>query len=106
MAVRSDVFIGVKVALSADMEWALKERFAAQILIHERGVAYVMQDVKWYGDDVDAIYAELAGRDIHDVIVVAACHDYPDSDEGDYGAWEDSPWQPCREISVSLNYEE
>lgn len=116
MGIRSDVFVGMKhnvqnkindgVGTDAD-----KVRFllasADDCLERDEGVAYVFQDVKWYMDeeDIAALYELLRSTGEENYIVVEACHDYPDNDEGDAGCWTDNPWNAQRVTHVTIEFD-
>jgi hypothetical protein len=77
-------------------------------LMADEGVAYVFRDVRWYMDDEDiaALYKLLSSIDDEDdYIVIEACHDYPDSDEGDAGCWTDNPWNAQRITHVTIEFD-
>lgn len=115
MGTQSDVFVGMKhnvqnkindgVSTDAD-----KVRFllasADDYLEADEGVAYVFRDVKWYmeEEDIAALYELLRSTGEENYIVIEACHDYPDSDEGDAGCWTDNPWNAQRVTHVTIEY--
>lgn len=112
MGIRSDVFVGIKRAAHDSMPQKFKtmltDSFGATVRTHDEGVAYSMDDVKWY-HDTDAELVEFYGwlREFYDQhVVIAACHDYPESSDADSGDWHDSPWEPRRCVSVSIEFAE
>lgn len=116
MGIRSDVFVGMKhgvqnkindgVGTDANMVRSLLAS-ADDRLESDEGVAYVFRDVKWYMDEDEelaALYELLSSIDDDDYIVIEACHDYPDSDEGDAGCWNDNPWNARRVVRATIEY--
>ena len=66
---------------------------------------YGWLNAKWYIDfysEISEMYAWLREqeRDLYKIVV--ACHDYPESSEGDLGYWDDNPWGIERVTSVSI----
>jgi len=115
MGIRSDVFVGMKHEVQNKVNSATGKSGklvrsllaeADDYLMADDGVAYVFTDVKWYMDDeaVSALYELLRSCDDEDYIVVMACHDHPESDEGDVGSWFDNPWEARRVTSVTIEY--
>ena len=43
-------------------------------------------------------------HDEEDWIIVQACHDYPDSTDGDEGGWYDNPFNLVKSVSVELSW--
>ena len=79
---------------------------ANDTLVDEEGTMWVFNNVKWYRT-LDKVIQELytlLDTCFEDCFVVEACHDYPDSADGDFGEWEDNPWDVSRNVSVSLSY--
>ena len=114
MGVRSTVAVCLKTeiyaseAFSSHKGWMDKE--AERIFCHPEGVMYVFEDVKWYTDDkeISALYKWLEDEDGdgENFLIVGACHDYPESSDGDSGEWQENPWGVYRCVAVSLEYEE
>jgi len=66
-------------------------------------------NTKWQPDfhkDVKALYAFLNGMDVNTFILIAVNHDYPESDEKDFGNWVDNPFELGRRITSELYWEE
>ena len=63
-------------------------------------------DVKWYSHDYDDIIAFMRhlndDHDDDDWLLLQACHDYPDTTEGDEGGWHDNPFDFTKNVSVEL----
>lgn len=106
MGIRSTVFAAFKTDLHQKIAhlaiFALGERYD-----HSDGVAYSFPYIKWYTDEgeVKELYDALAAHDDpagNNHIIIEACHDYPESDDGDHGRWTDNPWGAYRQISVSI----
>lgn len=116
MGTRSDVFVGMKhnvlneVLNAAGEDGKLVRALLAKAdghLMADDGVAYVFHDVKWYMDeeDIAALYKLLRSTGEENYIVVEACHDYPDNDEGDAGCWTDNPWNAQRVTHVTIEFD-
>jgi hypothetical protein len=114
MGIRSDVGVALKHNVLRALEnnpvvtKLLSE--SSQVLEEDEGKLFVFEHVKWYRglggyEDIDALYSALSGEDDGDYRIVEACHDYPNSKDGDCGGWDDNPWDLCRSISVTLWYE-
>lgn len=109
MGIRSDVGLACK----KDLAKLVLERFpwvaeSAEEHTHDEGTLFHFTDIKWYRDldeDIIALYAFLKEHD-EDYLIVEACHDYPESDQGDAGSWTDNPWNVYRAVSVSISFEE
>jgi len=115
MGTRSDVAVCMKSELFSKLpEGILKWMKADSSFIqqHPDGVMFLIEDVKWYvgsDKDIDSLYTwlEKAGEQHGmDWKIVCACNEYPESDDGNGGGWEDNPWNVYKEVSVRLNYEE
>jgi len=66
---------------------------------------YVWLDTKWYMEaypEVLSMYQWLRAQDASRFKLVEACHDYPESHDGDLGGWDDNPWGIERVVSVSI----
>jgi len=48
------------------------------------------------------MYEWLRAQDASLYKIVEACHDYPESHDGDLGRWDDNPWGIERVVSVSI----
>ena len=112
MGVRSDVFICVKNLAHDEMDEPLKrmlkEGYGAEVYLNPEGAAYVIEDVKWYFDSYEELirlYAYLKTLDAGDYAVIVACHDYPESTDGDQGGWLDNPWGARRVSRVSIEFD-
>ena len=113
MGIRSDVFVALKKELveklPAKHDKLLREGFGAEVLEHADGRAYFMTFVKWYVDldsELRALYAWLDKKaSDEDFIIVEACHDYPESHDGDAGDWGDNPWGACRYVRAGIEFE-
>lgn len=116
MGIQSDVFVGMKqyvqnrinsaTGKSGELVRALLAS-ADNHLTADIGVAYVFTDVKWYMDNeaIPALYELLRSCSDDDYIVIEACHDYHNNDEGDAGSWSDNPWEARRVTSVTIEYD-
>lgn len=113
MGIRSDVAVCMKSELFAKLPEEIHKWMKAdseQIQVHPDGVMFYFGDVKWYvgsDSDIDGLYQWLestAESDEH--LIVTACHDYPESSDGDCGDWQNNPWGVYKEFSVRLSFEE
>jgi hypothetical protein len=108
MGVRSDVFLAVKAAIQdefkKDFEAKLVENYGAKVYLHPEGTAYSMEYVKWYYDDLVALYRWLGEQKGDDFIVIEACAEYPDESAGNFGDWDDNPWGAERYYRVSIEF--
>ena len=115
MGIRSDVAVCMKSELFSKLpknvlKWMKAD--SSSIQEHPAGVMFVFEDVKWYvgsDKDIDGLYTwlEEAGDEYGmDWKIVCACNEYPESEDGNGGGWEDNPWNVHKEVSVRLNYEE
>ena len=119
MGVRSDVGIAMKEYVFQNLsekakkfleEWGFEEREAldSESVRDEdaAGRLFVTQDVKWYWHDYDDIIAFMKhlndDHDDADWLLLQACHDYPDSTDGDEGGWYDNPFNLSKSVSVEL----
>ena len=111
MGVRSDVVVALKKNLVDELTEEQKTAWfgaCKRKLEHEEGILYLWEYTKWYFEEYDhlvSLYEWLRSQDYDDFLVVVACHDYPESFDGDLGAWTDNPWNAHRMISISINVE-
>ncbi len=112
MGVRSDAFVCLKYLAHDEMPERLKQMlkggYGASVQLHPEGAAYVIEDVKWYVDEhqeLRELYAYLGSIPDEEYLVIVACHDYPDSTDGDKGGWLDNPWEACRVITVKIEFQ-
>ena len=114
MGIRSDVAVALKRSvyrnLSAESKKTLSDWFQEPASETQEGdVLFYEERIKWYQgyDDLAQLYAELLDVfDDDDYLIVKACNDYPESDEGNIGGWYENPWQIYKNWSVSLEWEE
>ena len=119
MGVRSDVGIAMKEYVFQNLsekakkfleEWEFEER---EVCTPEQvkdeddaGRLLVTQDVKWYSHNYEDIIAFIKhlryDPDDADWLLLQACHDYPDSPDGDEGGWHDNPFDFYKQVSVEL----
>jgi hypothetical protein len=114
MGIRSDVAVALKKNvwdnLTAESKSTLDDWFQEPASETQEGhVLFYDERIKWYQsyDDLAQLYAELTGVfDDEDYLIVQACHDYPESDEGNLGGWYENPWEIYKNWSVSLEWDE
>jgi len=108
MGIRSDIGVAIKHSVLEKLpEEATKIFDDAQYRFsNNEGTLFYFTSTKWYKDDpeIQALYAGLAELPEEDYRIVEACQEYPESDDGDAGEWED-PWGLCREISVTIEFD-
>jgi len=108
MGTRSDVFVAIKNELWDSLkDLSIWECAGTQAVSPEGHRGFLFQDIKWYRDEDDELvelYNRLQASDIdgENHWIVEACHDYPESDDGDSGNWSDNPWRARRQVSVSI----
>ena len=114
MGIRSDVAVALKKNvfdnLSAGSRQTLSEWFGEPASVNGQGhVLFYTEFVKWYFssyEDLVALYAELLDSfDEEEYLIVQACHDYPESTEGDLGGWYDNPWGAYRSVRVEVKWD-
>ena len=111
MGIRSDVAIAIKneafEVLSVRSQMMVREHFEEAAEIHDEGMLFHCKDIKWYtGTDPDLIrlYSELNELNDEDFLILQACHDYPETTDGDLGGWIDNPWEVYRDVRVSIDW--
>ena len=121
MGVRSDVGIAMKEYVFQNLsekakkfleEWEFEEREVYKSSEEkdedDAGRLLVTQDVKWYSHDYEDIIAFMRhlndDHDEEDWLLLQACHDYPESTEGDTGGWYDNPFDFTKHVNVELNW--
>ncbi len=105
MGTRSDVAIAIKAVHVEEFEakfQALKND-ADKIIERPEGKLYYFEDIKWNRYSEIDLYNWLNRIRISDgVLIVEACHDFPESNEGDTGEWIDNPWNVGKSVSVKI----
>ena len=119
MGVRSDVGIAMKEYVFQNLtekakkfleEWEFEER---EVCTPEQvkdeddaGRLFMTTDVKWYHhsyEDIQAFMRHLNDDHADDEwLLLQACHDYPESTDGDEGGWYDNPFDFTKNVSVEL----
>ena len=119
MGVRSDVGIAMKEYVFQNLsekakkfleEWGFEEQTAYKPENEkdedQAGRLFATSDVKWYHHDYEDIRAFMhhlhEDHDDDDWLLLQACHDYPDSNDGDEGGWYDNPFDFTKNVSVEL----
>ena len=122
MGVRSDVGIAMKEYVFQNLsekakkfleEWGFEEQTVYKPENKkdedDAGRLLVTQDVKWYWHDYDDIIAFIKhlndDHDEDDWLLIQACHDYPESNEGDEGGWYENPFNLHKQVSVELSWD-
>ena len=122
MGIRSDVAIAMKEYVYENLspevrkileEWGFEEvsKYEPQTEknqdLDDAGRLFATTDVKWYTDyeDITALYKHMReAHDEEDWIIFQACHDYPDTTDGDEGGWYDNPFDLSKNVSVELQW--
>lgn len=109
MGIRSDVAVCIKREILGNMPPLVSALINENAETHEHveGMLYVFTDIKWYiatDENIRALYDWLRGERPDNFLVVEACSEDPQLDDG-YGQWQDNPWNVYREIVVRLSYE-
>ena len=113
MGIRSDVAVALKKNvfdnLSEESKKTLSEWFLEPQDVTEEGhIFFYGESLKWYHglyDDLRAFYGELFDKfDDDDYIIIQACHDFPESTEGNAGGWYENPWDIYKNWSVSIEW--
>ena len=119
MGVRSDVGIAMKEYVYQNLsvkakefleEWGFEEsarRTSEEVNDEDdAGRLLTTSDVKWYHFDYDDIQAFMKHLNEHhdedDWLLLQACHDYPESNDGDEGGWYNNPFDFTKNVSVEL----
>ncbi len=110
MGIRSDVAIAVKketfAALSVRSQLFVREYFE-EVGKDDEVILFHCNDIKWYTGscpEIIRLYEELYEFDDESYLIVEACHDYPESTDGDLGGWYDNPWEVFRNVCVSIDW--
>ena len=115
MGIRSDVAVALKKEvfdnLSAKSRKTLDEWFVQPASVSQDGhVLFYEERIKWYNtsdNGLISLYSELFSVfDDEDYLIVEACHDYPESTEGNVGGWYENPWDIIKNYTVSLEWDE
>tara|TARA_R100000908_G_C3747936_1_gene142938 strand:- start:775 stop:1188 length:414 start_codon:yes stop_codon:yes gene_type:complete len=115
MGIRSDVAVALKKEvfdnLSAKSRKTLDEWFVQPASVSQDGhVLFYEEHIKWYNTSDNGLinlYSELVSVfDDEDYLIVEACHDYPESTEGNVGGWYENPWDIIKNYTVSLEWDE
>ena len=121
MGVRSDVGIAMKEYVFQNLsekakkfleEWGFEEQTAYKSESKkdedQAGRLLMTTDVKWYHHEYEDIWAFMKhlheDHDDDDWLLLQACHDYPESTEGDDGGWYDNPFDFTKNVSVELSW--
>ncbi len=119
MGIRSDVGIAMKEYVFQNLsekakkfleEWGFEEQTVYKPENEkdedQAGRLFMTTDVKWYHhsyEDIQAFMRHLNDdHDDDDWLLLQACHDYPDSNDGDEGGWHDNPFDFTKNVSVEL----
>ena len=119
MGVRSDVGITMKEYVYQNLsvkakeflkEWGFEEsarRKPEEVNDEDdAGRLLTTSDVKWYHFDYEDIQAFMKHLNEHhdedDWLLLQACHDYPETNDGDEGGWYNNPFDFVKNVSVEL----
>ena len=122
MGTRSDVAIAMKECVVNHLspearnfleDWGFEARAAYQPEHvdgdpDDAGTLFVTEGAQWYhldADEIQAFYTHLEEcHDEEDWLVVVACGEYPDYDEGNAGQWLDNPFNLHKRVTVELSW--
>ncbi len=121
MGIRSDVGIAMKECVVNHLspearkfleEWGFEEQTVYKPEDEkdedDAGRLFMTTGVKWYYhsyEDIQAFMRHLNDdHDAEDWLLLQACHDYPDSTDGDEGGWYDNPFDFVKNVSVELSW--
>jgi hypothetical protein len=108
MSTRSDVFVAIKADLWDSVKDLSIWKSADVAGISDDGDhGFQFDDISWspaYDEHLKELYSRLSQHDPSGDghLIIEACHDYPESDDGDHGRWTSNPWGAYRQISVSI----
>lgn len=109
MGIRSDVGIALKAGPILD---ALKSHpllvGADDVQKEAEGTLFIIEDIKWYvhyDEEIIDLYTRLDALDPtgDNHYIVTACSEFPESDDGDSGRWDENPWGLCRCATAYLS---
>jgi hypothetical protein len=109
VSTRSDVGFTIKneafETLPESVKAFLTGGYFETTMADEEGRLFHSESCKWnpYEPPISDLYAALKDVDEEDFRLLEGCHDYPGSDEGNCGVWED-PWEMSVNVSVSVNF--
>ena len=121
MGIRSDVGIAMKEYVFQNLsekakkfleEWGFEEQTAYKPENEkdedQAGRLLMTTDVKWYHHSYENIQAFMRhlndDHDDDDWLLLQACHDYPDTNDGDEGGWHANPFDFTKNVSVELSW--
>jgi hypothetical protein len=114
MSTTSDVALAIKQELLDKLSSETKENitkwFGKAREKDDGWQLFFVSNIRWSSneDGVDNLYQELDEKDIETVygngsyLIVEACHDYPESDDGTAGRGFNNPWKICKNVSVCI----
>jgi len=112
MGIRSDVILCIRNeayrALSDASKATIKEYFGAYTDRIESGMLFETSGVKWYEDSyADLIYLYKDLEDLgmpDDFLILVATPEYPNTDDSDFGCWEENPWGVRKIVTCCLEW--
>jgi len=109
MSTRSDVGIALKNNVFEALTPETRDFLEAvgTKYTHEEGVFFHGECLKWYnmdGGSIEKLYDELDALDEADFYLIEGCLDYPESDDGTVGEWDENPWEAYKAVSVSIDF--
>ena len=109
MGIRSQVGIALKADIAEEIlkahPWVKDE--SDEQHSSEEGCLFIFDDIKWYvldDPEIAALYNDLMVKP-DSFLIREACPEYPDSEDGNIGEWDDNPWDLRKHVSVELIYE-
>jgi len=112
MGIRSDVILCIRNEayrrLSKASTDTIEEYFCEYSERTAEGLLFEASDVKWYEDSYPALialYKDLEDLGLpDDFLIVVATPEYPNTDDGDFGCWDDNPWGVRKIVSCCLEW--
>jgi hypothetical protein len=111
MSTRSDVGLAIKNEAFDSLPDSVKAfladtDFFETKLSDDEGRLFHVTCIKWcdFEPPISDLYGALDKLEEDDFMILEGCHDYPDSDDGCRGVWDDNPWGLTRNVSVSVDF--
>lgn len=118
MSSRSKVVIAIRYSVWEKISGVVRDCLdeADELLQKPEGFLFIFDEIRWpivlvegdinSSDPCEQLVGFLKTQPESDYLVVEACYDYPDSDDGDMGKWTDNPWDIRRVVSVDILFNE
>ena len=109
MSIRSEVGVALKSSIVERMTTEQISRWfgdADDHMLSDEGQLWAWHRIKWYRGDaaIAELYEFLESVEHDDYLVVVATPEYPDSEEGCVGGWDENSWNLHRYVSCGVTY--